>query len=152
MDIDASKNGWEHAIILEQIKIVQKAMEDKFYNILLTTYQKYVDKFYSEFHPKVYTRTLQLRNALPVELKPIIKGDSIECGIDFEQFNRVHYEEEGMSTSSIIKEALFHGGHGGYEYTDTAPFVDMEEELQNDYSKFEEILKTNLSKAGFIVL
>ena len=132
MEIDTSVNGWEKQLLAEEMKIVQQAMEDEFYDVFLKSYQEYVDKFYQEYPNPKYVRTKQLRNVLPVELKPIIKGDSIECGIDLEQFNRVHYEEQDK-IDEILKGVLLHGSHGGYIETETAPYVDMKDDLENNY-------------------
>lgn len=165
MVIDVSVNGWEEQLLAEEMNIVKQAMEDKFYDIFLKSYKEYVDKFYSEYIPSVYPRSEQLRNVLPVELKPIVVGNSIECGIDLGQVNRLshhiwsnnghtgqHYGNGDEFALKIVDMALNKGSHGGYITTETAPFKEMEKDLTENYSKFEDILKTKLKQAGFTIL
>ena len=170
MVINTGKDGWEKELLKQEMNIVANVMNKKFFKIFDDTFRKYALQWYEEFTPSVYPRIDEFANKIQYEIKPYIEGNSIVCGIEFKTddltrdtwTNRYgkdvkRYESKGTTSGvytpeKIMEDALLKGGHGFYEYTDTKPYKDMEEELTKDPSRFINELKSELSKNGFIVM
>lgn len=157
----------EKWILQQSMSKVQDAMTKRFYNIFYETFLKYLNRWYGEYSPSVYPRIDEFKSKLPVEIKPYVDGRIIKCGIKFDEtelshsawrvsvdgrnFSGTHHGKNNEDAYEIVKDALLEGGHGFYEYTETAPYVDTLEELKNNMSLFINELKNELSKNGFIV-
>lgn len=158
----------ERFVLQQSMLKVQEAMTKRFYDIFDKTYQKYADRFYSEYTPRMYPRLYEFRDKVQHEIKPYVQGKNIVCGIDFttddltyDIWNSPNWGEvkryksqanvEAYDPQEILEDSLLYGGHGFYKYTDTAPYIETLNELQNNMNLFINELKSELSKNGFIV-
>lgn len=158
----------EKWVLQQQITKVQEIMSKKFYSIFDSVYRKYANKFYDEYETEAYQRLYEFRDKVQQEIKPYVQGNSVVCGIDFTTNNLTYdtwssfnyqdikrYKSEGnveaYNPDEILEDSLLRGGHGFYEYTETAPYVETLEELKNNMDLFMNELKSELSKNGFIV-
>lgn len=150
------------------VKQTMKAMQNKFYKIFENTWNKYITKWYDEYTPKWYQRSYQFRDKLAQEIKCHMVGNEIICGIEFNEKNLKldkwtrfdgtiidRYTSEDIESgvyepNEIIRDSLINGGHGFYEYTETKPYIDTVKELES-LNMFVSILKSELSKSGFVV-
>lgn len=167
--IPKSYSDLEKWVLQQSMSKVQKVMTKKFYDILEKTYDKYIQRWYSEYTPAAYPRTMEFATDLPVEIKPYISGNSVVCGIKFDEnelshgiweyydlktkatLERIHHGNNDSLTHAIVSNALEDGGHGFYTYTETRPYFDTLNELKSNMGLFISELKSELTKAGFIV-
>ena len=159
----------EKWVLQQTMEKTKEAMTKKFYAILESTYDKYVQRWYSQYTPTAYPRTMEFATDLPVEIKPYVSGNSVVCGVKFDEnqlshdvweyYNyktrsieeMVHHGENPDLTHAIVSDALEKGGHGFRKPTETKPYVDTLEELKSNMGLFMNELKSELSKNGFVV-
>ena len=157
----------QNLVTQQIIDAVQSEAENKLDDIILDCFKDHMDSdFYSKYFPKTYERSHQMREKIGIRINPIINGNNITFGIEFDHNNlscdtwgngRVRYTINGSDMRNEIMTSILDGTFDAeFNKKNPSPRTeDIIEKVMEDEKMMSEIisdLKTRLISEGFEVI
>lgn len=155
----------KNVVLQKQIGILEKVANDKLNDIVYECFQRHIQEFYDEWEGSIYdnsVRSYDMRDAIGVKISPIVTGNSVTFGVEFDGsklshdswsnkgYTGIRHDNRYYSDEEYI-EMVMSGNHGGVYQSDKEPL----EEMLNDKEMMSSIvseIKNELKKDGMFII
>ena len=157
----------QNLVTQQVINTIQEEAESRLDDIILECFKEHMDAdFYAKYSPRLYERSFQMREKIGIRMTPIISGDNISFGVEFDH-NLLHrditnnmtqrYIINGEDMREEIMESIINGTFDA-EFNKKNPnprTEDIIEKVMEDEKMMSDIvndLKSRLIAEGFEVI
>ena len=155
----------KNVVLQKQISILEKVANDKLNDIVYECFQRHIQEFYDEWEGSIYdnsVRSYDMRDAIGVKISPIVTGNSVTFGVEFDGSRLSHGSWSNKGCSGIRHDNKYHsdeeyiemvmsGNHGNAYQSDKKPL----EEMLNDKEMMSKIIsdiKNSLRKDDMFIV